>query len=161
LKFPPKVSKAEKIMGLEWRFTQFRIKLPIDRHSRNPGYERLFYEIENSTEDLALLDHDDCVDSLAMHQAIGKPHQAIAADIMPEVDPIKLLRQGVYVHEATGISVLSGLNASEIPADVLGKMMHERYERERDEAGLTDEDIETNAVLQAMGLAGNFFQAED
>jgi hypothetical protein len=161
IKFPPSVSKEAKIMGLEWRFTQFRIKLPIDRHERNKGYERLFWEIENATEDLALLDHDDCVDSLAMHLAIGKPHKAVGPDLYKSADPAKLLRDGVYTHESTGLSVLSGMNASEIPDDVLRRMMDERYETQAEAAGLGlgdetwDEEIQTN--LAWMGLPRSMF----
>jgi hypothetical protein len=157
IKFPSKVEKAEKIMGLEWRFTQFRVKLPIDRHRRNKGYERLFYEIENATEDLALLDHDDCVDSLAMHLAIGKPHKAAGPDIALPKDPVKLLRQGIYTHEATGLSVLSGLNASEIPDEVLSRMLHRKYDETMEEAGVTDEDLADQATLDWMGLPPEFF----
>lgn len=160
IKFPPKVEKPEKIMGLEWRFTQFRVKLPIDRHQRNKGYERLFWEIENATEDLALLDHDDCVDSLAMHLAIGKPHKAAAADIAAPKDPVKLLRQGVYTHEATGLSVMSGMNASEIPDDVLRDMLWKRYEQQAEEAGYDPDnfDRELQDELAWMNLPASMFQ---
>lgn len=158
LKFPPKVTKPEKIMGLEWRFTQFRVKLPIDRHQRNKGYERLFWEVENATEDSALLDHDDCVDSLAMHQAIGKPHKAIGPDLVRHVDPVQLLRDGIYTHEATGQSVMSGLNASEIPDDVLRKMFDERHVQRMEDAGLTEEELETQTALAYLGLPDSLFE---
>ena len=157
IKFPPSVSKAAKIMGLEWRFTQFRIKLPIDRHKRNKGYERLFWEIENATEDLALLDHDDCVDSLSMHLAIGKPHKATGPDVYLSKDPVKLLRDGILTHESTGLSVLSGMNASEIPEDVLGKMLYRRYDEAMEEAGITEEDLADRTALAWMGLPQSFF----
>lgn len=156
IKFPPSMDKASKIMGLEWRFTQFRVKLPIDRHQRNKGYERLFWEIENATEDLALLDHDDCVDSLSMHLAIGKAHRPSGPDLATTRDPIKLLRDGITTHEATGISVLSGLNASDIPDDVLGKLLYQRYDKAMEEEGLTDEDLADRAALQWMGLPEEF-----
>jgi len=158
LKFPSKVTKAEKIMGLEWRFTQFRVKLPIDRHQRNKGYERLFWEIENATEDLALLDHDDCVDTLAMHQVIGKPHRALSADIAATRDPIKMLREGITTHETTGLSVFSGINSSEIPDDVLGKLLYKRYDEAMEERGVTEEDLQDQAALAWMGLPDEFFQ---
>lgn len=128
IKFPPHVSKEMKIMGLEWRFVQFRVKLPSDRNLRNKGYERLYYEVENATEDGALLDHDDCVDTLAMSLAMGSPHKAAGPDTVPSADPIKLLRDGVYTHESTGRSVLDGINSSEIPEDVLWKMRQKKYE---------------------------------
>lgn len=159
LKFPPHVDKPAKIMGLEWRFNQFRIKLPMDRHTRNKGYERLFWEVENSTEDLALLDHDDCVDSLALHAAIGKPHQAVAADMPIETDPIKLIRQGTLTHDTTGLPVTSGMNASEIPPDLLHQLLMSRYDALDDEYG---EGWEGDGSMEMhygwMGLPASFYQ---
>lgn len=154
IKFPPHVEKADKIMGLEWRFNQFRIKLPLDRmDSGLPGdaaFRRLRYEVENATEDLALLDHDDVIDTLAMSQRIGKPHQALAADIAPETDPIKLMRVGTYTHEATGLPVFSSMNAKDIPPDVLRDMLDRRYDQ-----ALEDLDIDADASdIEALGYMG-------
>jgi len=158
IKFPPKVDKASKIMGLEWRFVQFRIKLPSDRKQKNPGYGRLFWEIENATEDLAMLDHDDCVDSLAMHQAIGKPHKAAGPDRIQTTDPNQLIQQGTLVDEVTGLSVLSGINASELTPKSLRMLLDSRHQELEDEYG-EDWQEQFNGTLDYMGVTKDFFLA--
>lgn len=132
IKFPAKMSKAEKIAGLGWRFRDFRVKIPIDRGD-NPAYRMLIHQIENATTDLALLRHDDVIDTLAMHQAIGKPRPSVKEDILKPPDAIEMLRKGEYTYEDSGIPVLSGINASDIPADVLSEMCMRRYEEHGDE----------------------------
>jgi hypothetical protein len=156
LKFPPRIEKPEKAMMIEWRFTQFRVKFPLDRRSwKEPcGFSRLWHEVEHATEDWGLMDHDDCIDTLCMSQLIGKPHKAAGPDVVGETDPVKLLRAGVYTHEATGQSVLSGMNASEIPNDVLGIMLAKRYDDAMEEVGLDEEDVD--ASLAYMRLPQGF-----
>jgi hypothetical protein len=51
---------------------------------------------------------------------------------------------------------LSGLNASDIPDDVLGKLLYQRYDKAMEEEGLTDEDLADRAALQWMGLPEEF-----
>ncbi len=127
LKFPPKMAKEDKIMQMEWRFRHFRMKLPVDRREL-PGYARLFYEVENFTEDMALLDHDDAIDTLAMHQAIGKQHKGVAPDIYRPVDLIEKLRAGDG--EYLGVPLMSGINA----ADLTDKDLHALLDRKIDDA---------------------------
>lgn len=126
VKFPTKYTKPEKIAGLDWRFRQFRMKLPLDR-SQDQGYRELWYQIENFTEDLALLTHDDAIDTLAMHLAIGKSRTPSGPDEHQFKNPVEMLRDGEYVHDS-GIAVMSGLNAADIPNDVLEAMIDRRYE---------------------------------
>ena len=120
LRFPPYLEKADRIKGLEWRFDQFRVKLP--RHLKNQWpYRELWRQIENFTDDLALLEHDDAIDTLAMHQAIAKPHKHAVADVAPgeKLDPIEMLRAGRSVDEATGLGVILGMDLGTLPAEVL------------------------------------------
>jgi hypothetical protein len=127
VKFPARYSKADKITGLHWRFRQFRLKLPSHLR-RLPGYRELWYQIENFTEDLALLRHDDAIDTLATHLAIGKPSAPSGPDEHIVRDAITKLRDGEYVDPDSGISTMSGINASEIPNDVLEDMFQKRWE---------------------------------
>jgi hypothetical protein len=136
LKFPPKVEKADKIMQMEWRFRHFRVKLPIDRRTE-PGYTRLFYEVENFTEDLALLDHDDSVDTLAMHQLIGKQHKGAAPDIYEPLNLIDEMKKGET--EAMGIPLMSGINASDLTSEDLHTLLNERYDQAEEEHGPSEE----------------------
>lgn len=142
IKFPPKFEKADKIKALEWRFLQYRLKLPTDRGS-NPFYRALFYQIENFTEDLELLPHDDALDTLAMHLAVGKIRAApTGPDIRQTgVDLLGHLRRGEFVDDELGISVLSGLNFSDIPDDVLREMYDKRLEEAEAEYGQETADM--------------------
>lgn len=146
IKFPTRFEKVDKIMGMEWRFKQFRVKLPLDRKEKVPAYRRLWYEVENFTEDMALLDHDDMIDTLAMHQAIGKPHKAAAADIHRPLNLVEQMAAGEVEH--VGVPLMSGLNASDIPADVLDKLMYDRYVQRLEEAGLDESWITDPTVVR-------------
>ncbi|KKN17686.1 hypothetical protein LCGC14_0963450 [marine sediment metagenome] len=132
LKFSTKLSKADKIMQMEWRFRHFRMKLPIDRRSES-GYTRLFYEVENFTEDMALLDHDDAIDTLAMHTAIGKQHKGVAPDIYRPVNLIEKMRAGEG--EVYGVPAMSGINAADLSNADLDALLNRKYDEAEEEFG--------------------------
>jgi hypothetical protein len=136
LKFPNRMRKEDKIKQMEWRFRHYRVKLPIDRRGE-PGYARLFYEIENFTEDMVLLDHDDAIDTLAMHSAIGKQHQSVGPDIERPVNLVEEWKQGES--EVLGVPVLSGLNASDLTNEDLRALLNKPYDDAEDEYGPVDE----------------------
>lgn len=118
IKFPPHMEKADKIHGLEWRMNQFRVKLPVHLRPTKP-YRALWDQIENFTDDLANLEHDDAIDTLAMHQAIGKPHKQAQADIYRgNVDPVELLKQGKRVDDL-GYGLAFSLNFNKLPISAL------------------------------------------
>lgn len=144
LTFPTKYTKVDKLMGLEYRFRQFRVKLPLHALSgtsnRAKAYQRMWHEIENFTEDMALLDHDDVIDTLAMHQAIGKQHKAVAASVYKPVDLVQKLLEGES--EVLGIPVMSGLNASDIPLETMRELMQRRYDDMLEAAGYGYDDLD-------------------
>jgi len=137
LKFPPHVEKVDKFLGMEWRFSQFRVKYPLHLKDTLAGYRRLWYETENFTEDMALLDHDDCLDTLAMHQCIGKQSRSKAPDVYKPANLVEKLDNGEA--EYCGIPCMSGINASDIPPDVLDRLLNERREAAHEEYGLDDD----------------------
>lgn len=118
IKFPPQIQKQDKIKGLEWRFSQFRVKLPWHRRTES-GYGQLFKQIEDFTDDLALLQHDDAIDTLAMHQAIGKPPIHDAPDIVRKEDDLYHLLEMGRQRDSAGIPILAGIDINRIPPDVL------------------------------------------
>ena len=71
IKYEKNEAKASRIAALEWRFNQHRIKLPLHRRNEYP-YSELFSQVQNFTMDLALLRHDDAIDTLAMYSQIIK-----------------------------------------------------------------------------------------
>ncbi len=132
LKFPPKMSKAQKIMQMEWRFRHYRMKLPVDRRGE-AAYTQLFTQIENFTEDMALLDHDDAIDTLAMHGAIGKQHKSVAPDIEKPLNLIEEMRAGNS--EECGIPLMSGINAGDLSNEDLRALLDQKYDQVEEEHG--------------------------
>jgi hypothetical protein len=136
IRFPTKMTKPDKIMQMEWRFRHYRLKLPADR-LHEPAYKRLVYEIENFTEDMELLDHDDCIDTLAMHAAIGKQHQSAGPDIYRPPNLQEELREGHA--EVLGVPTMSGLNASDLTEETLNALLKRKYDEAEDAHGPVSE----------------------
>jgi hypothetical protein len=136
LKTNTKIDKGQKIMQMEWRFRHFRVKLPIDR-SEEPGYKQLFHQIENFTEDLALLQYDDAIDTLAMHTMIGKQHKSVAPDVYKPVNLIEEMKKGEV--EIGGVPLMSGINAADLTNEDLRTLLDKRYD-ELEEDGEIDGD---------------------
>jgi hypothetical protein len=134
VKFPSHYKKQDKIAGLHWRFKQFRLKLPLDRSKERP-YSELWYQIENFTYDLNLLTHDDAIDTLALHLAIGKSTTPAGPDEHQFRSSVEMLRDGEYEYES-GIGVMSGMNAADIPDDVLNEMFHRKWDNAETEETL-------------------------
>ena len=69
--YPSKVSKAQRISGLEWRYRPGRIKYPSHLAAKWP-FDQLYQQTEDYTPDLALLPHDDAIDTISMCQYVVK-----------------------------------------------------------------------------------------
>lgn len=108
LKFPHQVSKAEKIKGLAWRFEQFKIKIPADRPD-DRAYKALWEQIDLATGDLGLLQNDDILDTLAMHQAAMKMMGPVLQEIKAstEYDPVEEINKGRTTDPITGQSLIA------------------------------------------------------
>ena len=132
LKFPTHMTKAGKIMQMEWRFRHFRVKLPVYRRSE-AAYTQLFSQIENFTEDMALLDKDDAIDTLAMHGAIGKQHRSSGPDIEKPLNPIEAMKSGQF--EDCGIPLMSGINAGDLSNEDLRTLLDQKYDEAEEEHG--------------------------
>lgn len=149
LKFPPRVSKPEKILGLEWRFNQYRIKLPLDLKGTRE-YTMLWQQIEDFTEDMGLLEHDDAIDTLAMSQVIGKPGRPEIIERAYEDDILNKLAAGEYTDDVTGLSYLEGMNASEIPNKLLQDMLVREYQRRLGDNDDEEEEVDWLRRIQDM-----------
>lgn len=128
-----KKSKESRIMGLVWRFEQFRIKLP--RHlSLSKPWSDLYFQIENFTEDGRLLQHDDAIDTLAMVHYVYKPRGNYAARPPDTAEgPFDLLRKGLVYFPGTKQTIMSAFNPNEVPADV--RREWEAKQREKQMSG--------------------------
>lgn len=109
IKFPHSLSKAEKIKGMSWRFDQFRVKVPSDRGTEM-AYRELWNQISLFTNDMGLLEHDDILDTLAMHQQIAKGAPPIAISVAQDYNPVEELKKG-NLHDPDGFSNLDAVAA--------------------------------------------------
>ena len=109
IKFPHSLSKAEKIKGMSWRFDQYRVKIPSDRGTEI-AYRELWNQISLFTNDMGLLEHDDILDTLAMHQQIAKGAPPVAISVAQDYDPVAELRKG-NLHDPDGFSNLDAVAA--------------------------------------------------
>ena len=139
VKFPPKMTKADKIKRMEWRFVQFRVKLPSDYSERpdpmaRAAYTMLYDQIDNFTEDLKLLDHDDVLDSLAMHQAFGKSRTPpLAPDMVRMGNAWELLSEGKDELE-DGVPIMPGsLPLGQLTVEQLRKLRERNREEVEDD----------------------------
>ena len=133
IKFPTSLSKAEKIKGMAWRFDQFRVKLPSDR-GEEPAYRMLWEQISLFTTDMGLLENDDILDTLAMHQGLGKQMAPSMVSVVEEDDPEKALRRG-EMYDEQGLSNLDAVVATGRLTDRLwSEAQAKMEEQEREEA---------------------------
>lgn len=87
-------SKAQRIKSEEWRFTRHLIKLPLSLRA-NPMWSVLFQQIEDFTENLNLLEHDDAVDTvLGMPRYVVRVRGANQGSPDTEKGPMEHLAEG-------------------------------------------------------------------
>lgn len=123
---PAKIDKAERIAGMEWRFNQHLIRLPFHREME-PGVRQLIYQIENFTMDLALLRHDDAIDTLAMHQFMirrkgGKRRRPVDKDSAQAI-----ATRGDVLDPRTGLPRLAGFGDAALNSQVVDAVRDRRY----------------------------------
>jgi hypothetical protein len=125
VKYPPSHDKSSRIMGMRWRFPTGRIKLPLYRRSSDQAMRMLTQQISDFQGDLlnGNLRHDDAIDALAMYQYTVRSRMIHALQNEPTKTLVDQLSEGALVDEASGLPLLSGLNADEVPIDVWNKMM--------------------------------------
>jgi len=119
IRYPRGVSKAERIESIAWRFSTHRIKYP--RHLKTPAYRTLYEQTENFTPDLALLEHDDCLDTIAMTPYLLR---GTGSATRRHVEILSRLRP-----RESGFSGLQALNASELTPNEINELLDRAYNR--------------------------------
>jgi hypothetical protein len=109
-------SKADRIATLGWRFDKGRIKYPRHLAKRWP-FNMLYAQTRDFTYDMALLSHDDAIDSVAMgHYVIHNKGIVGATQEIPKTIQERI-QQGELM--MAGIPLIGALNADELdPATV-------------------------------------------
>jgi len=119
--YPAKVSKSQRISGMEWRFRPGRIKYPAHLAGKWP-FDQLYQQTEDYTPDLALLPHDDVIDTLSMSQYVVKNRGG--KFVREKGKPSLLERIKRNLPLVRGTPLLSGVSAANITdemVDVLSK----------------------------------------
>lgn len=139
-------AKAKRISRLVWRFEQHRLTLPrhlvrqqkpdhkLERGEHPRPWQQLSYQIENFTEDLRLLQHDDAIDTLAMPAFVVSPrgNYAPPPDTAAETDLMALLEQGKDRMPGMNVPIMGGMNMSDLTPAALDALNQKRF-RSRDE----------------------------
>jgi hypothetical protein len=117
--YPARVSKAQRIAGLEWRFAPGRIKYPAHLAHIWP-YTDLYSQTSDFTPDLALLPHDDVIDTLSMNQYIVKSR---GGKYRPESRKSSLLKRIIDNKPVVpGQPILSGVPTDQITEEMVNVM---------------------------------------
>ncbi len=124
IRYPYGLSKQDRIGGMQWRFTMHRIKLPGHLRGVSP-WNALYQQIAEFQADAVdgNLQHDDAIDTVAMYQEIARSRAGATAPVAVASTPIEQLKAGLLINPRTGLSNLSGVNTSDIPLDVVQKLI--------------------------------------
>jgi len=133
--YPRNTPKGNRIAdALEWRLLRGRMKFPADVTGQacwGTDSQYAFHMTEQQLSDftirLDLLPVDDAVDTWAMMGYV--PHlRGVAKKAEPRADStVGWMQEGRIVHPDTGMPLISGMNASEIPQDVLDRWSGFQY----------------------------------
>lgn len=132
--YPRTLNKMERIAGvLEWRFTQYRIRMPQDMQGVG-DWRQLYSQIANFSIDGHRLDHDDALDLLHMHKylkglrtGLGKTRK----ETRVHKSPLDHILDGELYSEA-GIPYLHGINASELTDEAESVMIKVQVEAQEE-----------------------------
>ncbi|MGD2065646.1 MAG: hypothetical protein PVI43_00570 [Candidatus Bathyarchaeota archaeon] len=127
--YPAKESKADRIASSEWRFNSGRIKYPAHLQDKWP-YNQLYAQTADFTLDLALLQHDDAIDTiLGMPKYViktkgGRFKRERGKDTIEEK-----IKRGEQFHN--GLPILSGIPLNKITDEMTNIMAHKARERQK------------------------------
>ena len=114
--YPSKVSKAQRISGLEWRYRPGRIKYPSHLAGKWP-FDQLYQQTEDFTPDLALLPHDDAIDTISMCQYVIKNRGG--KFLKEKTTPSLLERIRKNMPFIKGTPLLSGVSSQDMTEEML------------------------------------------
>jgi len=132
VRYPSNTPKAQRIAGLEWRFHRNRIKLP----EKAPPYDnKMWQELRNQIADftlsLELLPKDDAIDTLAMHQYLGRK-RGTQKEREPEVKTTRsMLLEGQREVPKWDVPLISGMNMEDIDEEVLDALRIKDYNNQK------------------------------
>lgn len=114
--YPSKVSKQQRIAGMEWRYRPGKIKYPAHLAGKWP-FDQLYSQTEDFTMDLTLLPHDDAIDTLSMCQFVVKNRGGKFIREKDKPSLLERIRRNIPL--VRGTPLLSGVSTSEITDEML------------------------------------------
>jgi hypothetical protein len=114
--YPARVTKSNRISGMEWRYRPGRIKYPAHLAGKWP-FDQLYQQTEDYTPDLALLPHDDAIDTLSMSQYVVKNRGGKFTKEKGKPSLLERIRRNLPI--VRGIPLLSGVSSKEITGEML------------------------------------------
>jgi hypothetical protein len=117
ISYPSKESKADRIASLEWRFNSARIKYPAHLENTWP-YDQLYAQTNDFTIDLALLQHDDVIDTVSMSKYVVKTRGGKFRKERGKPD----LRERIIRNQPVvkGMPILSGVSVDQLTPEMIG-----------------------------------------
>jgi hypothetical protein len=124
--YPAKETKALRMGSLEWRFNSARIKYPAHLQNEWP-YNELYSQTRDFTLDLALLPHDDALDTISMSKHVIKAH---GGSYKRERGKPGLIERIIRNQpSAPGLPLLSGVPSAEISDEAMSILSQKARER--------------------------------
>jgi len=114
--YPARVTKSNRISGMEWRYRPGRIKYPAHLAGKWP-FDQLYQQTEDFTPDLALLPHDDAIDTLSMYQYVVKNRGGKFVKEKGKPSLLERIKRNLPI--VRGIPLLSGVSSTEITSEML------------------------------------------
>jgi len=124
--YPAKESKAQRIASLEWRFNSGRIKYPAHLASKWP-YDQMYAQTADFTMDLALLQHDDAIDTLGMSKHVVKTRGGVLRRERGKPGLMERIIKNQLVVD--GLPMLSGVSTSAISNEMMNVMSKQARKR--------------------------------
>jgi len=124
IRYPARMSKGDRIAGLEWRFNAGKIKYPHHRVNEWP-FSALYEQTENFTRDLALLRYDDAIDTVAMSIFLVHTRGRESAKAPAKKTLSQQIKSGEPI--APGLPLLSGVNPSDLTAEEMRNLLANFY----------------------------------
>jgi len=114
--YPARVTKSQRISGMEWRYRPGKIKYPAHLAGKWP-FDQLYQQTEDFTPDLALLPHDDAIDTLSMCQYVVKNRGGKFIKETGKPSLLERIRRNIPL--VRGTPLLSGVSSAEVTDEML------------------------------------------
>jgi hypothetical protein len=127
--YPSKETKALRMGSLEWRFNSGRIKYPTHLQETWP-WNQLYAQTHDFTMDLALLQHDDALDTIAMSKHVIKTRGGKFRRERGKPDLIERILKNKPI--APGMPVIAGVPLEKIGDEITNILSQQARKRKVD-----------------------------